>query len=617
MARRWSLRLLQRMKRCSTFSQFVRLLIAAAAVALAVLFSAPVAKAETLIVIDSSPTDGSALEFSPPSITVTFNLVIGSAATITVTCNGTVAAVPSAKVSTDQFSIVLDLTATPLPAGNCGVDWQAQGIGGLVSSGKFGFSIAQSSAPVAAQPTQTTVAPAPAASSAPEPVADPSILKGPLGLFRLLSMLGLAVFFGALVLIAVAWPEGVEYVVTIRFLRSTWFVAMFGTVAMAACMTAQLTGKTFTASLMPTTWVDLKDSIPGSAALGRLVFCGAAFWVAWKPERAIDPTTQLPALALPGLAVATMGFSRAGGDIALLGYAAGVVHALSMAVWFGGLVLLARVVLSGPGQEDLVHATRGFGRLATPALGLTVVTGLIQMWRLDVDHMTNSGHGQVLILKVIGVAAIVFVGLETRKFVRARLARVDVLTAAMAKRLSRAIGIEAVGGALILLLTAVMLSLQPGKLIADGNGPSNYAFRKQFIDAKGANNLTVYVTPTVVGPNAVYVKLDKPVTGVTAFTITFTPPADQLVPSVVLSPSLTGAGSASLPVESGIPLNAPGAWTMAISILTADGEFRDSAVFNVGATAAVKGATETTSPSATTIAPLVITPVPPATSVAP
>ena len=45
---------------------------------------------------------------------------------------------------------------------------------------------------------------------------------------------------------------------------------------------------------------------------------------------------------------------------------AGIVHALAMAVWFGGVVLLARVVLAGPGEEDLVHAVRGFGRISRP-----------------------------------------------------------------------------------------------------------------------------------------------------------------------------------------------------------------------------------------------------------
>ena len=77
--------------------------------------------------------------------------------------------------------------------------------------------------------------------------------------------------------------------------------------------------------------------------------------------------SQLPALAVPGLAVAMFGLTRSGGSLALVGAAAGMAHAVSMAVWLGGVVLLSRVVLAGPGEEDLVHAVRGFGRIATPA----------------------------------------------------------------------------------------------------------------------------------------------------------------------------------------------------------------------------------------------------------
>ena len=54
-----------------------------------------------------------------------------------------------------------------------------------------------------------------------------------------------------------------------------------------------------------------------------------------------------------------------------------------MAVWVGGVVLLARVVLAGPGEEDLVHAVRGFGRISGPAIVVTVVSGLVQLYRLD------------------------------------------------------------------------------------------------------------------------------------------------------------------------------------------------------------------------------------------
>jgi copper transport protein len=59
-----------------------------------------------------------------------------------------------------------------------------------------------------------------------------------------------------------------------------------------------------------------------------------------RPERVLDPQSQLIALGVPALAVATFGFSRSGGDLALVGYATGVLHALAMAVWLGGVVLL-------------------------------------------------------------------------------------------------------------------------------------------------------------------------------------------------------------------------------------------------------------------------------------
>jgi copper transport protein len=127
-------------------------------------------------------------------------------------------------------------------------------------------------------------------------------------------------------------------------------------------MTAQVNDSSISASLKPSTWSDLTDTTPGIAALARLALVVCAGWVAIRPERVIDPATQLPALLIPGLAVATFGFTRTGGDLELVGYAMGILHALAMSVWFGGLVLLSRVVLAGPGEDDLVHAARGYAR---------------------------------------------------------------------------------------------------------------------------------------------------------------------------------------------------------------------------------------------------------------
>ena len=151
-------------------------------------------------------------------------------------------------------------------------------------------------------------------------------------------MIGIAVLFGSLIVIAVAWPEGVEYILTVRFLRTSWIVAAVGSYFYAAALVGQISGDGLGSGLIPTSWTDLTDNNVGLAALARVVFVAATGWVIARPERVIDPSNQLPALVLPGLAVASLAFSREGGDLAAVGAVAGIAHALAISVWFGGLV---------------------------------------------------------------------------------------------------------------------------------------------------------------------------------------------------------------------------------------------------------------------------------------
>ena len=69
-------------------------------------------------------------------------------------------------------------------------------------------------------------------------------------------------------------------------------------------------------------------------------------------------------VGIPLLAIAAVGLSRTGGDLPAIGVLAGIGHALAAAVWFGGVALVARVVLAGPGDDDLVQAVRGFSRIS-------------------------------------------------------------------------------------------------------------------------------------------------------------------------------------------------------------------------------------------------------------
>jgi copper transport protein len=293
-----------------------------------------------------------------------------------------------------------------------------------------------------------------------------------------------------------------------------------------------------------------------------VVACG---WVVMRPERVIDPTTQLPAIAIPTLAVATIGLARTGGDLAVIGVIAGIAHALAMAVWVGGVVLLARVVLAGPGEEDLVHAVRGFNRISGPAIVITVVSGLVQLFRLDGGTLFGEPHGRVLLLKTVLVAIMLYVGLTARQVAQARLARASDLTPPTADRLRRAFGTEAVIGVIVLGLSGWLLSFTPGKVEED---EVDFAIEETIFDEANGLDITVSLDPGRVGLNDLRVEVREPASDITGLELSFVPPQGSGEGTIVQPISLSGRGVAASPEGGGIPLSVPGAWTLQVSATT-------------------------------------------------
>jgi putative copper export protein/methionine-rich copper-binding protein CopC len=564
-----------------------RALVVAAAFLCAGAFAVPTASAENSLV-SSNPADNESLTASPTSMVFTFSEPLGGTNSVAVTCEGAPFSVGQTTVGPDGLTITVPVP-NPMPKGTCSAAVSVSAPDGS-PNGQFSVKFTITSDSVAAvttlaptvtvdpaapvDPTVTTVAGGVPTTVAPGGTGDSSGDStggsgGPLGLARLVTNIGLAVLFGSLVLIATAWPEGVEYILTVRFLRTAWIVSLVGSVLTTVFLTANVTGKSIGASLNPLAWTDL-DSASGIAAIARVLLTAGCIWVVMRPERCIDQSTQLPALAAPLLAVATLGFTRTGGDLAAVGVIMGIGHALAMAVWFGGLALLTRVVLAGPGDDDLVHAVRGFSRISTPALLVTVITGAVQTFRLDRGALFDTGHGRVLLLKAVAVGAMVFVGLATRQFVNAQLRKVDSLNAPLAGRLRRATGIEAVAGVVVLAITSWLLSFTPPNLV-EAAPVGQYGYSAPMV----ADDLDVTVRLTgVVGRNGLRIEVGSPATGLTNFTVTFIPPAETTAPTVLLTvpAELAGAGVAVLDVAEGVPLEAPGVWTLAIKATTPTGE---------------------------------------------
>ena len=562
--------------RTGVLGRTLRLVLAVPAAVAGALLIVGTAAAQQVALVESSPADGEELAEPPSEIVLTFDTELGDASQVQLACEGDPVDVSRPELSDDRLTLTVTVNE-PTPVGECNVAWQVSlPASETPASDRFTFTVLTSTAvdPEATTvPGATTPTTAPAAVDADDDdddvvVDDASeVSDGATWLGRVLSTLGLAVLFGSLALIIAAWPEGPEYILAVRFLRSVWLLTLAGTLLYVVALSAAVRDESFGSGLNPAGWLDLLDAgWPGRAALARLVLVIACAWVVMRPERVIDPTTQLPAIAIPTLAVVTIGLSRTGGDLAIIGVIAGITHALAMAVWVGGVVLLARVVLAGPGEEDLVHAVRGFGRISGPAIVITVVSGLVQLFRLDGGSLFSEPHGRVLLLKTVFVALMLFVGLTARQVAQARLARAGDLTPPTADRLRRAFGTEAAVGVVVLGLSGWLLSFTPAKI--DDPGSLDYAIEETIVDPVNGLDVTVSLEPGRVGLNALRVEVREPASDITGLELSFVPPSSSGAGTIVQPIQLSGRGVAVSAENGGIPLQVAGGWTLQVSATT-------------------------------------------------
>ena len=528
--------------------------------------------------IETEPADGAQLAEPPQQIVLRFDAPVDGA-TVNMACqpegaeSSNPALLENPPTISDDGLTVSAAVLSPPPAGVCNVAWSVtRPDGGAGSNASFSFSLSTLA------PGQTTVpgsTPSDGVAIDEEEIRDASeVSDTAIWLGQVLSTLGIAVLFGSVVLIVAAWPEGPEYILAVRFLRSTWVLGAAGTLLYVVALSAAVRGDSLGSGLNPAGWLDLFEAgVGGQAALARLVLFVACGWVVLRPERVIDPTTQFPAVALPTLATVTLGLTRTAGDLVLLGVIAGIAHALAMALWLGALILLARVVLAGPGEEDLVHAVRGFGRLSGPAIVVTVVSGLIQLYRLDGGSLFGESHGRVLLAKTVLVAAMLFVGLTARQVAQSRLQRSSDLGPRLARRLRRAFGTEAVIGLVVVALSGWLLALDPGKL---PEPVPDFSIEKPIVDTTSGIDLTVSLEPGRVGINQLRVEVRSPETGLAGLEVSFVPPVGSNLATIVQPIPLGGAGIAQSPDGSGIPLDAAGPWTLQISATTPTGSLSNA-----------------------------------------
>lgn len=556
--------------------------VSTALAAIVVGASAGTASAQTTLVASDPATDARLIT-SPTQISATFSAAVPDNAVLIMVCNSQPAPLGTVSIAADGITLVAPVTAV-LPVGKCTVSFSVPETDGKVTVGSFNFEVLD---PTESGSTGSS-------GTNPGTPSDGPPVGGPLGLARLISYAALAAIFGGAVLILLYWPEGIDYDETRGYFRIAWYLAMISTYFTAVLRAAQVSGGSITSKLSPFGWGDLFDNVSDISVVLRVLLVGASIIVMLRPEGLLDPQSQATSIAFPTLAVLTLAFTRTYDGISALGIVAGLVHALAVSIWLGGLLLLVRTVLIGPGDLDLVHAVRGFSRLSGPVIVLAIVSGFVQLFHLDGGALLSSRHGRLILFKACGVAVMFYIGGATRQYITRNLTRRRQLTSKVAAKLRSAVAAELLFGIFVLVVTAWSVATLPANVSPPGADKLTYAFVGE--RSRGVFDVQVRITPAEVGPNAVRIDVYTPKEGLTDLKVVFTPPTANSA-SVTLDVPLGGEGGALLPLSEGIPFGEPGLWTVTVSANGPTGAL-PTVTYTVEVTS--DGSTSVVDPTATT-----------------
>lgn len=192
--------------------------------------------------------------------------------------------------------------------------------------------------------------------------------------------------------------------------------------------------------------------------------------VTLKPGRALWGLTVASGLIVVASFAWTGHGAATEGPGGLLHLVSDIVHAVAAALWLGSLAALTILLLRRAAPDDLaIHrALKGFAGSGTLAVGLLVVTGLVNSWFLvgpsRVGDLTANPYGQLLIGKLVVFA--LMLGLASVNRFRLTPGLGSVLAGGedprqALQRLRRSVFAETLAGAVLLAIVAVMGTLAP------------------------------------------------------------------------------------------------------------------------------------------------------------
>jgi copper transport protein len=365
----------------------------------------------------------------------------------------------------------------PLPVLGDGahtIRWRLVAADGHVVSGRIEITIAATPVTTAAAPTVAAdAAPttaAPSTTTEPEAVTAATSDGGswttpsPIGwALRSGSYLGIATVGGLVAFGALVWPGAWAQPLVRSALRIGFVVALASAVLQLLTLAADVSGDapwSAFGSIGDALELDAGRALAFRIVL--LVVIGAL--IAMRPF----PTTSAE-WGLLGILVALLLWTWALAGHAssqrwsLLGVPLDVAHHAAAATWLAGLAVMTFVAIRTSSSEELVDRVGRFSQVAALSVAVIVGTGVVQSFRLlgSPAELFTSGHGRLLLFKLVLVAGMLAMANVNRQRVARRFGSAATTTRAAVENLRRAVRTELVTGLAVIGVTAALVVSQP------------------------------------------------------------------------------------------------------------------------------------------------------------
>ena len=536
------------------------LLVAVLAAGALVVAASPAAAHADLL--ETSPSPGEVLTTSPKAITLTFTEPVETTAR-----SVRVYGADEQRVDDGEIDVVGNTVRVPMPELDDGayvVTWRVTSTDAHPIEGAFTFQVGASGNASGREVTGL------AARLLASEAGDQTV--GVLwGITRWVVFASLALLLGVVAFGVLVFPRGRTSRWTRRLAWTGWIglavATVLGLLLYGPYVAGLGLGEVFSSSLLGETF----EQRLGEVWAIRLALLVLALPVLLAFLRRVPDSDEprrlgawwVPAAILLGIALAaTPGLAghASSGDWQTAAEISDTLHVLSMAIWLGGLVAVAAVLMPGRGAAELRATLPRWSRLALGCVIVIVATGAFQTWRQvgGLEALRSTDYGRILIVKLVLFAAIMVLAAFSREIVfrlyhqrpaasgggvpvvaggaddgdaadDTWVPASDVDERTELVRLRRSVWAEVAIAAAVLAATALLVNAAPAKAIAD----SRRAGAVETSLESDKVTVDIALTPGRAGLNDVHVSTVSPDGSpkrVEDLTITFALPDRKIAP---------------------------------------------------------------------------------------